>query len=123
MTDKYKGIVEIEILGEKRGFKFGTASMLQLCQVLKCSLVDVVKRLDDKSDLEVQLNFFYTGACQYVRLKKADDKDYVVAEPTFEQVANWVDSILPSQKEEITNAAFSQYADPNTEAPKTAGQS
>jgi len=123
MINKYKGLVETDVFGHTVGFKFGTAAMLQLCQILKCSLQDVVNRLDDKTDLEAQLTFYYVGACQYVRLKKSEDKEFKGEEPSFEQVCNWVDSLLPQQKEEITETAFSQYTDPNTKAPTAAGQS
>lgn len=116
--NQYKGVVEIEILGEKRGFKFGTASYLQLCEILGCGLAEAIKRLDDLTDLKCQLNFYYTGACQYIRLVKKGEQ-----EPTFEEVANWVDSLLPEQKEQIGETAFKHYEDPNKEAPQQTGQS
>lgn len=115
--NKFRGVVEIEILGEMRGFKFGVAATLQLCQILKCNLDDVVKRLSDQKDLEAQLNYYYTASCQYIRLVKKGD-----AEPSFEEVCNWVDTLLPEQREAVAEAAFNQYEDPNLAAPEK-GQS
>jgi hypothetical protein len=42
--DKYKGVVEIEIFGEQRGFKFGMAAMAQLCHLEGTNWEGVQKR-------------------------------------------------------------------------------
>lgn len=115
-ANKYKGVVEIDILGEKRGFKFGLASMAQLCELQKETLEEVVKRLDNKADLTIQLNFFYTGAVQYAKLFNKEV-------PSHSEVANWVDHLLDAQKEKIGEIAFESFVDPNVKAPETAGQS
>ena len=122
MIDKYKGVAEIEILGEKRGFKFGTAYLAMLCDVEKQSVTEIVKRLDDPGDLAIRLKHYYCAAVQYVKLKNAEEKTSLL-EPSFEQVCNWIDSLVDDQKKKIDETAYSQYQDPNVEAPKETGQS
>lgn len=113
MVNKYKGVAEIDILGEVRGFKFGTAAMAQLCQLEKCGLTEVSKRLENADEnLGTQLNFYYTAAYQYSKLNKKEP-------PTFEEVANWIDSMVYDQKDALNKAAFATYDDPNAQAPET----
>lgn len=121
MTDKYKGVVEIDILGEKRGFKFGIGAMSMLCELEKGSLKEVVERLDDNSNLKTQVNFYYSAAISYIRLKNAEEKTNL-PEPTFDQVANWIDCLAVDIKNQLNEVAFAQYQDPNKEAPPQTGQ-
>lgn len=122
MIDKYKGVVEIEILGSIRGFKFGTAYLTFLCEILNEKLSVVIKRLDDAEDIDAKLKHYYAGAVQYVRLKNAEDKTSL-PEPSFVEVCNWIDSLMTDQKNKIDETAFSKYEDPNAQAPQTEGQS
>lgn len=116
MVNKYKGVAEIEILGAIRGFKFGTAAMAQLCQLEKCGLSEVSKRLDNADEnLGTQLNFYFTAAYQYSKLNKQEP-------PTFEEVANWIDSMVYEQKDQLNKTAFASYDDPNVKAPQEEGQ-
>ncbi len=119
-VDKYKGVVESEILGEKRGFKFGIATMAMLCEMENKTFADVIKLLDDPSNLKTQINFYYAAAVQYVRLFRKDHPN--LQEPSFEEVANWMDSVSEKLKEEMNEAAFAHYQDPNKEAPVSPGQ-
>jgi len=119
-TDKYKGVAEIEILGEKHGFKFGIAAMAQLCELEGKPLAEVIKLLDDPSNLKTQINFYYAAAVQFARLVKKDDQFF--KEPTFEEVANWIDCISADIKEKLNETAFAQYSDPNLAAPVSPGQ-
>ncbi|MEB3210265.1 MAG: hypothetical protein VKL39_02875 [Leptolyngbyaceae bacterium] len=112
--DKYKGVVEIEILGEKRGFKFGIASMAMLCKLENCSLNEVQKKLQD-SDIGANLNLYYSAAVQFARL-------YKQKEPTYEEVCNWIDHLSQDQNEEAVKAAFAMYEDPNQTALQKEGQ-
>lgn len=121
MTDKYKGVVEIDISGEKRGFKFGISAMSMLCELENCSLKEVVERLDDTSNLKTQVNFYYSAAISFVRLKNAEEKT-TLQEPTFDQVANWIDCLAVDIKNQLNEIAFAQYVDPNKEAPQETGQ-
>ncbi len=107
-TDKYKGLVEIEILGEQRGFKFGIATMVMLCKVEGVELKEVQERIDS-SRLETFANMMYCAAVQYAKL-------YKKPEPSFEEVANWLDHIEDKQGE-IIKSAFAQPQDPNPVAP------
>jgi len=116
MTDKYKGVVEIEILGEKRGFKFGWAANAMLCKLENAKFSVVQARLASE-DPSVVCNFYYAGAIQYCRLFKVEK------EPTYEDVANWIDHLSLEQNVEALKIAFAQYVDPNKEAPQTEGQS
>jgi len=116
MTNKYKGVVEIEILGEKRGFKFGMACMAMLCKLEGAKLSEVQARLAS-ADLQTNLNLYYSAAVQYCKLFK------ITEEPTFEDVANWIDNMSMEQNEEAVKVAFAQYEDPNEKAPTAVGQS
>ena len=114
MNNKHKGVVEIEILGEVRGFKFGMACMAMLCDREKAPLKDVQERLGGEN-LTTSLNLYYSAAVQYARLFKT-------AEPSFEEVADWIDNMSLEQNTEAIGTAFAQYEDPNVKAPET-GQS
>jgi len=116
MTDKYKGVVEIEILGEKRGFKFGLASMAMLCKLEGLKLSEVNEKLTE-NDPGVMCNFYYAAAIQYCKLFKIKD------EPTLEEVSNWIDNMSLEQNESTVTAAFLSHVDPNKEAPQTEGRS
>jgi hypothetical protein len=116
-SDKYKGVVEIEIFGEQRGFKFGMATMAMLIDLEGDTFANVVKKLEDSTQIKTHINFYYAAAVQYCRLLKKE------SEPSFEEVANWMDSVAATVKEKMTETAFSQYADPNAEAPNQTGQS
>lgn len=111
---KYKGVVEIDVLGESRGFKFGMAAMAQLCQLEKCDLNEVQERLG-KGNLTTNLNLYYSAAVQFARLNKKP-------EPSFEEVCNWIDHLNEDQNKEAVSAAFATYDDPNLAAPEK-GQS
>lgn len=112
--NKYKGVVEIDILGEKRGFKFGMASMAMLCQLEKCTLNEVQEKLG-KGEIGTNLNLYYSAAVQFARLFKKQ-------EPTYEEVCNWIDHLSEDQNKEAVSAAFATYEDPNQTAPEKAGQ-
>lgn len=121
-VDKYKGIAELEILGKQVGFKFGVATMALLCEIEKDTFANVVSRLDDNTQVKTQINFYYAAAVCYVRLKNDEDGTQE-KEPTFNQVANWMDSISAQVKEQLNQTAFATYQDPNKEAPIETGQS
>jgi hypothetical protein len=104
MIDKYKGVVEVEILGEKRGFKFGMAAMAQLCQLEGTNLKGVQERLGE-GEIGTMVNLLFAAAYQYAALNKAE-------KPTYEEVANWIDH-LEGKENEILQAAFYQHKDPN----------
>ena len=104
MIDKYKGVVEVEILGEKRGFKFGMAAMAQLCQLEGTNLKGVQDRLGE-GEIGTMINLLFAAAQQYSALKKEE-------KPTYEEVANWIDH-LEGKENEILQAAFYQHKDPN----------
>lgn len=114
--NQYKGVVEIDILGQKRGFKFGMACSAMLCKLEKCTLKEVQERLT-ASDQSTMCNMYYAAAVQYCRLFKIKD------EPTYEDVANWIDNMSLAQNEEAVKTAFAQYEDPNGSAPPQTGQS
>jgi len=82
-TDKYKGVVEIEILGKKRGFKTGTRAAILFCEQEKISINDLEAHLDN-GGLTAQLKFIYCTALAYSKLMKEE-------EPSFDEVCAWVD--------------------------------
>jgi hypothetical protein len=106
--DKIKGVVEVEILGEQRGFKFGIASMIMLCNLEGKDLDEVQKSIAD-GNIQAFANMMYAAAVQYAKL-------YKKPEPSFEEVANWLDHI-EDKTGEILSAAFAQPESPNPVAP------
>jgi len=108
--DKYKGVVEIEILGEVRGFKFGMGAMARLCQLEGLNFKGVQEKLSS-GDPIILLNLLYAAAVEYVRLYKKPN------EPTKEEVSNWVDYLSDDKQAEIIKTAFYQPESPNTTAP------
>jgi hypothetical protein len=107
-TDKFKGVVEIEILGEQRGFKFGMAAMVMLCKLENKDLNGVQESIA-KGDIQSFANMMYAAAVQYAKL-------YKKPEPSFEEVANWLDHI-EDKAGEILSTAFAQPESPNLVAP------
>jgi hypothetical protein len=111
MTDKYKGVVEIEILGEKRGFKVGTRSVILFCEMENISMNDVDSHLKNGGET-VGLKFYHCAAIAYARLMKIPD-------PSFDDLCAWVDEVSFAKMEiELAKAAEI----PNSEAPHLEGQ-
>lgn len=111
---KYKGVVELEVAGEKVGFKFGVATTKLNCELegLKCDaegIEELGRRLASQNP-STYLNFYYAAAVSYARLFKK-------SEPTFDEVCNWVDTMETTQTEEALKVAFLQPTDPNPTAP------
>jgi hypothetical protein len=104
--NQYKGIVEIEILGQKRGFKFGTMQAALFCKSLNCKINDMVKLLDG-SDLEAQITWYWAAAVAYARLFKQD-------EPSKDDVAAWIDTYGFDKME---SHAIEGSSTPNLETP------
>lgn len=109
---KYKGVVELEICGEKAGFKFGMATTKLSCELegLKCDaegVTELSSRLASQSP-STYLNFFFAAAKCYSRLFKQP-------EPSFDEVCNWVDNMEQGQAEQSISDAFAQP--PNPTAP------
>ena len=116
--NEYKGIFEIEILGKKRGFKFGMGAFAHACRLDGCSIGEIASRIIG-GDLQSQLILIYTASVQYARLQKE-------IEPTQEQVNDWIDHVGIDQFGSAMVSAF--RTSPNAEAPKeevkeTQGQS
>lgn len=114
--NKYKGIVKLDIYGEERYFKFGTMQMDLLCDLEGKTLLELVPLLDDKTNVKIQISFYYCAALAYVRLWN-DEHEEKLKEPTRNQVANWMDSIGTDAREKMNETAFSQ-AFPNENAPQ-----
>jgi hypothetical protein len=106
MTDKYNGITELEILGEKRGFKVGTRSTILFCEMEKISMSDVEEHLKN-GGTEAALKYFYCAAVAYSKLLKQP-------EPTFDDVCAWVDEFTISKMETELSKSMET---PNSEAP------
>lgn len=96
--NEYKGVFEIEVLGRKRGFKFGMGAFAHLARIEKCS-IDAATNLIVSGDLQAQLTLLYTAAVQFARLNKQE-------EPTQEEVNDWVDHVGLEKFIEAINSAF-----------------
>jgi ABC-type molybdate transport system substrate-binding protein len=109
-TDKFKGVVELEILGEQRGFKYGMAALVQLTKLEDTNLAGVQEKLAN-GDISTIVNLVYTGAVQYAKLYKKEI-------PSFEDVANWIDHINGDQLSSIIKTSFAiPEESPNPTAP------
>lgn len=112
MTDKYKGVVEIEILGAKRGFKVGTMSLVLFCEAEKIPFDQAEAYLKD-GGTTIGLKFYHCAAVAYARLMKQQ-------EPTFDELCAWVDELgFEKMEKELDQSTIT----PNSEAPKVAGLS
>jgi len=98
MIDSYKGIVSVEILGRKRGFKFGTMQAALFCKDMQCKLPQIAQMLDG-TDIEAQISWYWSAAVAYSRLMKED-------EPSKDEVAAWIDSYGFSEMEAKTSEAI-----------------
>lgn len=115
MVDKYKGIIELESNGVKRGFKFGLRSMTLFCESQGICFKDSKEHLEKASkdgNMGVIVSFYHAGAVAYARLAK-------IPEPSLDEVFAWVDEIgmgkLDAEIEKVHDI-------PNEPAPETAGQ-
>jgi len=109
MTDKYKGIVELDIAGAKRGFKFGVRAMMILAELEKIKFEDIETHLKNSEGvISTQMNFFLSGAISYARLIKIED-------PTLDEVCAWVDEY---GYDKLEKEAAKSMDIPNEEAPK-----
>lgn len=89
MTDKYKGIIEIDILGAKRGFKFGIRAMSLFCEAQSITLKEAeafLRTIAENNDMERMISFYHSGAVAYARLMKQP-------EPTIDDVWAWVEEV------------------------------
>ena len=108
--DNYKGIVSIEILGQKRGFKFGTMQAAIFCEHKKCKVQGMAELLDG-SDLDAQIAWYWAAAAAYARLFKQ-------VEPSKDEVAAWIDTYGFDKMEAH---AVESNKSPNLESPQTEG--
>lgn len=112
MTDKYKGVVEMEVLGEMRGFKMGIATLIMLSKMEGLDINQLQPMI--AKDVRVFVNFMYCSAVQYAKLFKKP-------EPSFEEVANWLDNMEENAQVQIVRDAFGvkdvPEEDPNPKAP------
>lgn len=106
MIDKYKGLVTLDILGRKCGFKFGTMQAALFCKEMKCKLPEMAGFLDG-SDLDAQITWYWAAAVSYSRLLKQE-------EPSKDEVAAWIDSFGFSAMEQQASEAM---ISPNENAP------
>lgn len=111
MTDKYKGVVELEILGEKRGFKVGTRALLMFCEMEKISFDQAEEHLKN-GGTTVGLKFYHCAAIAYAKLNNQP-------EPSFDDLCAWVDELgFAKMEKELEQASRT----PNSEAPIVTGQ-
>jgi hypothetical protein len=106
----FKGILELEIDGRKRGFKFGMASLAKFCEfegIAWFKLEDVLKA----GQVSTIINFFYAGALIYAERNKLEiDFDYGT-------VADWLDEVGVAKAAEEMYKAFAAYSEKNSVAP------
>lgn len=120
MIGKFKGKIELDIAGEKRLFQFGTGQMAYFLELEKCTLAEAVNRLENPTDnIKSMINFYFSAAHYSAMVRK--EKDASVEIPTYYMVADWIDNLMESQREELNEAAFAKFTEkeeiPNQTAP------
>lgn len=115
MVDKYKGIIELESNGIKRGFKFGSRSMTLFCESQGIGWKDAKEYLEKATKeykVHILVAFYHAGAVAYARLAK-------IPEPSLDDVFAWVDEIgMDTLDREVEKV----HEIPNEAAPKQTGQ-
>ena len=120
MIGKFKGKIELDIAGDKRMFQFGTGQMAYFLELEKTTLSEAVKRLENPSDnIKSMINFYYSAAHYSAMVRKS--KDPLVIVPDYYDVAEWIDNLMESQREELNEVAFAKFNEkdeiPNQTAP------
>jgi hypothetical protein len=114
----FNGIVEIEIGGEKRGFRFSLAALDHFCKLENCAWYEMDKVLMD-GQISTIINFFLAGALSYAKKKKLTDQiDY-------DTVEDWLSELGVHRAAEEMYKVFTLYKDPNEKnvsAPSQTGQ-
>lgn len=117
----FKAIVDIEINGKKRVFKFGTLSMAIFCELEKMSLKSFSdlfgKDENDESKLSPQnvLNLLYSAAAAYNRSQKIE------VDFNSDDVADWMDEIGFDKAIILIGQGLSPYNPKNSAPPKENG--
>lgn len=110
--NKFKGIVELKINDEIRGFKFGILSTEMATKETGCSFGEFQKLLES-GDLTAVINTYWAGAVCYAELKNKEI-------PTRREVADWIESMGDSEDvNKNISEAFGVHQDPNKPAPET----
>lgn len=82
-----KGIIERDILGKSRGFKFGTYQMGLLSELQGTALSDLENVDADKNNFKTLINYLYSAAVSYCKSNK------IQIDFTNVDVADWIDEI------------------------------
>ena len=82
----YKGIFEIEVNGEKKGFKTGTLASAFFCQEEGITLNQMANRLQDPSPMTA-INLGYAASKAFHHFKQIPFKH------TKEEIADWIDEV------------------------------
>ena len=104
-----KGIFEIEVNGEKVGFKFGMLASAHTEKISGMGIFEVFKEMGEGKMLPV-LHYFYGGAVAYA-LSKGHK------EPNIDQVSDWIDVIGFSEAIRIYTESIQTYLPKNGQAP------
>lgn len=110
-----KGIIEIEVFGETKGFKFGTYTFKVIRELTGIDTIEeVFTSLTASNSLEFLSSFVHACAIHYAREKK-------IEEPSELDVSNWMDEIGLTKSRDIVTALIKAFTTKNLNAPVTAG--
>ncbi len=112
MVDKYKGVIEFDVVGQKRGFKFGVRSMSLFCNSLGIPFRDgaeALQKAEFDSDMDTVIKFYLAGAIAYARLNKLPD-------PTIDEVYAIIEEVGTN---EMARKLKEVHDIPNVQAPET----
>lgn len=114
---KSKSVIEIEIGGIKRGFKFGTYSMAVTCEKENCSLGVLIDRItQDEVQPMTILHVIYGGAVFYA---KSHQQKIDFDETT---VSDWLDELGFEVAMKLLRQGLEVYEPKNSAAPVMPGQ-
>jgi hypothetical protein len=106
-------IVDFEINGKKRGFKFGTLAVRMIMELRGLnSINDLIIRMSNAADIPFTLDILYCAAKSWCMAKKVE------IDFTQEDVADWMDEIGLDEATSIINKAFTQYSPPTKQSKK-----
>jgi hypothetical protein len=99
-----KCIVEFDVKGVKRGFKFGTSTVGMVMEMRGIkTLIDFITAMSDPGNIPFVLDLLYCSAVSYARASKKE------VDFTKDDVADWIDEIGVDESFAMINRAFTQY--------------
>jgi hypothetical protein len=112
MVDKYKGTVELEVLGKKIGFKFGVRSMFLFTSSMGVPFGegnDALTKAEFDGNMDTVMKYYHCATIAYSRL-------YGIPELSLDEVYAIIEEVGP---DEMAKKLAEAHKIPNSTAPTT----